>query len=147
MGTGTTDIIERCNKAGLRTPEFIQDEDFLTILWRPESSHEKEQVREQVREHEREYEKDHVTNHVTDHVTDHVKRLILVIRGDTKTRDEIMAIMGLKNRGNLRNVYLKPAIADGYVAMLYPDAAKRTDQAYYLTPKGLELLTKINTNK
>ena len=54
--------------------------------------------------------------------------------------------MGLKNRGNLRNVYLKPAIADGYVAMLYPDAAKRTDQAYYLTPKGLELLTKINTN-
>lgn len=35
MGTGTTDIIERCKDAGLRTPEFIQDEDFLTILWRP----------------------------------------------------------------------------------------------------------------
>lgn len=36
MGTGTTDIIERCEKAGLRTPEFYQDEDFRTILWRPE---------------------------------------------------------------------------------------------------------------
>lgn len=35
MGTGTTDIIKRCKEAGLRTPEFFQDEDFLTILWRP----------------------------------------------------------------------------------------------------------------
>ena len=35
MGTGTTDIIERCEKHGLRTPEFIQDEDFTTIIWRP----------------------------------------------------------------------------------------------------------------
>ena len=38
MGTGTTDIIERCEKAGLRTPQFIQDEAFTTILWRPESA-------------------------------------------------------------------------------------------------------------
>lgn len=35
MGTGTTDIIEQCENYGLRKPEFIQDEDFLTILWRP----------------------------------------------------------------------------------------------------------------
>lgn len=42
MGTGTTDIIERCEKAGLRTPEFYQDEDFRTILWRPESADEQD---------------------------------------------------------------------------------------------------------
>ena len=42
MGTGTTDIIERCEKAGLRTPEFYQDEDFRTILWRPENANEKD---------------------------------------------------------------------------------------------------------
>lgn len=45
MGTGTTDIIERCEKAGLRTPEFYQDEDFRTILWRPETIVEKDAVR------------------------------------------------------------------------------------------------------
>ncbi len=45
MGTGTTDIIERCEKAGLRTPEFYQDEDFRTILWRPESADEQDSVR------------------------------------------------------------------------------------------------------
>ena len=112
MGTGTTDILEWCNKAGLRTPEFIQDEDFLTILWRPESAHEKEQVREQVREHEREY------------VPYQVKRLILAIRGDTKTREEILSILRLKGRRNFIENYTAPAIADGYVAMLYPDNPK-----------------------
>ena len=87
---------------------------------------------------------DHATDHATDHVTDQVKRLILIIRGGTKTRDEIMTMMGLKHRGNLRDVYIKPAIAEGYVTMLYPDATKRTDQAYYLTAKGKELLKTLS---
>ena len=34
-----------CEKAGLRTPEFYQDEDFRTILWRPESADEQYYVR------------------------------------------------------------------------------------------------------
>ena len=84
---------------------------------------------------------------MTDHVTDHVKRLILALRGDTKTREEIMETMGLKHRGNLRDLYLAPAISDGYVNRLYPDAVSKTDQAYYLTPKGLELLKKLTENK
>ena len=67
----------------------------------------------------------------------------MAIRGDTKTRDEIMNILGLKNRGNLRDSYIKPAMSAGYVSRLYPDAASRTDQAYYLTKKGLELLVTL----
>ena len=35
MGTGTGDIIRKCNELGLKEPEFIQDEAFRTILWRP----------------------------------------------------------------------------------------------------------------
>ena len=54
-----------------------------------------------------------------------------------------MNSLGLKHRGNLRDSYIKPAVSAGYVAMLYPDAASRTDQAYYLTKKGLELLVKL----
>jgi predicted HTH transcriptional regulator len=38
MGTGTEDIIEKCEKAGLRTPEFIQEEDFSVVLWRTENA-------------------------------------------------------------------------------------------------------------
>ena len=34
LGTGTTDIISDCEEAGLRTPEFIQTDDFRTIIYR-----------------------------------------------------------------------------------------------------------------
>ncbi|MCR4872101.1 MAG: hypothetical protein K5885_01005 [Bacteroidales bacterium] len=34
LGTGTTDMIADCEKYGLRTPDFIQVEDFRTIIWR-----------------------------------------------------------------------------------------------------------------
>ena len=34
LGTGTTDIIADCEKEGLRTPEFIQTDDFRTIIYR-----------------------------------------------------------------------------------------------------------------
>ena len=35
LGTGTTDLIEACVVKGLRAPEFIQQEDFRTIIYRP----------------------------------------------------------------------------------------------------------------
>lgn len=34
LGTGTLDLVERCRKAGLRTPEFHFDEDGKVIIWR-----------------------------------------------------------------------------------------------------------------
>ena len=37
MGTGTTDVIDRCRDWGLKDPAFIQREDFTTIIWRPSS--------------------------------------------------------------------------------------------------------------
>ena len=145
LGTGTTDIIERCEKAGLRTPEFYQDEDFRTILWRPETTD------DIVKGNETGKVTDHVTGNVTGketgNVTGKVIKLILAVRGDTKTREEIMHILQLKGSGNFREGYLYPALSEGYIAKLYPDAVSRTDQAYYLTPKGLESLKKLTENK
>ena len=34
MGTGTTDLVSACEKAGLKSPEFIQDEDFRVVIYR-----------------------------------------------------------------------------------------------------------------
>ena len=45
MGTGTTDIIALCEKHGLRKPEFIQEEDFRTIIWRPETTDDQDEIR------------------------------------------------------------------------------------------------------
>ena len=69
-------------------------------------------------------------------MTGHVRKLVLGIRGDTMTRNGIMSSLGLKNRGNLRDNYIKPAISAGYVAMIYPTAVRSTIRSYYLTKKG-----------
>jgi predicted HTH transcriptional regulator len=37
MGTGTLDMVMRCKEAGLKEPEFVQEEFFRTILWRNDS--------------------------------------------------------------------------------------------------------------
>lgn len=34
LGTGTSDMVDECLAMGLRVPEFIQDSNFRTILWR-----------------------------------------------------------------------------------------------------------------
>lgn len=74
MGTGSTDIIGQCESYGLRKPEFIQDEDFLTILWRPKKEDADSETGQVT---------DHVTGNETGNVAGHVKKLILIIRGDT----------------------------------------------------------------
>ena len=134
MGTGTTDIIDRCVENGLRKPEFHRDEDFRAVLWRPEAQ---------------EGGKERGTEGGTERGTEtlpvdkKIIRIIQAIRGDTKTDREIMATMQLKGEDNFRKRYLHPSIDFGYVSSLYPDAYKRRDQPYYLTEKGLQLLSEL----
>ena len=37
LGTGTKDLVEACVAKGLKAPEFMEDEDFCTIIWRDTS--------------------------------------------------------------------------------------------------------------
>ena len=73
-----------------------------------------------------------------------MKRIILTIRGNTISSAEIMKKMNLTGLDSFRKRYLIPSIEKGYVALLYPDAPKRRDQAYYLTEKGLALYAEIS---
>ncbi|MCQ2304438.1 MAG: hypothetical protein MJZ97_05545, partial [Bacteroidales bacterium] len=68
-----------------------------------------------------------------------VLSLIKVIGGQTLTLKEIMNGLNMKNRDNFMKNYLFPAIADGYLAMLYPEVPRHRKQAYYLTEKGLSV--------
>ena len=62
--------------------------------------------------------------------------LIKVLGDQTLALKEIMNGLDMKNRDNFMKNYLSPAIANGYLAMLYPDVPKHRKQAYYLTEKG-----------
>ena len=54
-------------------------------------------------------------------------------------RRGICGNMNLRARKNLWDMYITPAMEQGYIRMLYPDHPNSPDQAYLLTAKGLEL--------
>lgn len=116
MGTGTGDIIRLCKEAGLKEPEFIQEEIFKTIIWR----------------------KIQATGQVTGQVTEPVNRLVLVTEGEMK-RAEIQEILGLKHREHFLENYLTPAISHGLIEMTHPENPNHPYQKYRLTAKGKKL--------
>ena len=56
---------------------------------------------------------------------------------------EMMAAMGLKDRENFVNLYLNPAMAGGYIRLLYPQSPRHPRQKYLLTEKGLALYKEL----
>ena len=124
-----------CLEYGLRKPEFHQDEDFRVVLWRPEIQ---ERGKERVQEGGKE------GGEVRGEVDDKIKKMVLAVRGNTISANEIMKSLQLKGEDNFRKRYLVTSIENGYVQMLYPDAPRRPDQSYYLTEKGLALYAEIS---
>ena len=49
----------------------------------------------------------------------------------------MMDALELKGRDNFLNLYLKPAVSEGYVRLLYPGSPRHPRQKYLLTVKGL----------
>ena len=86
-----------------------------------------------------------VTAQATAQVSDQVQKLVLTIGEDTKNRDEIMELLHLKHRESFRLTYTAPALADGVIAMLYPDKPNSSKQKYYLTEKGKRLYYQLIT--
>ena len=76
-----------------------------------------------------------------------VKNLVKVIGKNQLSVKDMMNGLNLKGRDNFLNVYLIPAINEGFVRMLYPDKPHHPRQKYILTTKGIllynNLLTKI----
>ena len=56
---------------------------------------------------------------------------------------DMLKAVGLKDRMNFIEYSLTPAIAQGYVSMLYPDKPRHPRQKYLLTEKGNALLEEL----
>lgn len=155
MGTGTGDIIRLCNEAGLKEPEFIQEEDFKTIIWRTlkatvevtgEVSGEptgraeaidNEEVNE-VSTGQAEEETGEASGEVTGEVTEEIKRVVLVVSSEMK-RSEIQKYLDLRSDDFFRVSYILPALVSGYIEMTFPDSPNHPNQRYRLTDKGSAL--------
>ena len=141
MGTGTSDMIRLCRAAGLREPGFAQRDGFVTTVWREVRAEGDAAVTPPVTPHET----PHVTPHDTPHVPPHVAVLIRLIgtAGDSSTPD-LLRHLGLRNRKHLRERYLTPCLAGGWIAMTIPDKPRSRDQRYRLTAAGRDLLASLN---
>lgn len=121
MGTGIGDIIHLCNEKNLKEPEYIQEENFRTIIWRTLSS--TLQVSGEV------------SREVSGEVSEEVKRVLSVMKGEMK-RVEIQNKLNLSSDDYFRVNYILPALQTEYIKMIYPDNPKHRNQRYKLTEKG-----------
>ena len=67
----------------------------------------------------------------------YILELIKVIGVQEMSVKEMLTAIGLKERKNFLNLYLNPAISEGYVRLLYPNSPRHPRQKYLLTVKGL----------
>lgn len=56
---------------------------------------------------------------------------------------QMMEKLELKHRPNFMDHYLNPAIAEGYIRMLYPDSPRHPRQRYLLTVKGTMMYNEL----
>jgi ATP-dependent DNA helicase RecG len=73
-------------------------------------------------------------------VSEQVEKIVGIIADRTLSTKEIMDLIGLKDKGNLLELYLYPAIRQELVVPLYPDKPNHPRQKYRLTDKGKGLL-------
>ncbi|HZL09514.1 MAG TPA: DUF4062 domain-containing protein [Prolixibacteraceae bacterium] len=156
MGTGTGDIIRLCNEAGLQEPEFIQEEDFKTIIWRTfkatgQATGQAEDIDfEGVNEEATPQAIPQATLQATlqadEEVSETVKRVVLVLEGDLK-RAEIQELLELRDRVNFVSNYLNPSLESAYIEMTIPETPTHQEQRYRLTDKGIALKKKLQKSK
>lgn len=72
-----------------------------------------------------------------------IKKLTLVVGEKELSMKEIMEGLELKDRKNVLNLYLTPAIAEGYIRLLYPQSPRHPRQKYLLTMKGMVLYNEL----
>ena len=137
MGTGTTDMIRKSIEAGLAEPQFIQSEDFRTILFRKSSQQVTDQVTPQ--------DTMQVTMQDTMQVTMQVEQLIKAIDG-IMSRDELQKSVHINNRDYFRKAYINEALQNDLIEMTISEKPNSKNQKYRLTAKG-EAMKELLKNK
>lgn len=70
-------------------------------------------------------------------------KLVQVVAEQELSVKEIMVGIGLKDRKNVLNLYLTPAIKEKFVRLLYPNSPRHPRQKYLLTVRGLALYNEL----
>ena len=83
----------------------------------------------------------HVAPQVTPQVSPQVLALLTKVSGEM-TRQELMDVLGLRDRKHFGDAYLQPALEAGLLEMTIPDKPQSSKQRYRLTEQGQAVLKK-----
>ena len=122
IGTGTTDLIDRCIEHGLPHPTFVLNDDFLLTIYRNTPQDNSLNISK--------------NKNITPQVTPQVIRVYRAVGDKALTKQQIMNILGLEDRENFRLNYLQPALAVGLLEMTIPDKPTSKNQKYRKSQKG-----------
>ena len=78
-------------------------------------------------------------------VTPQVEMLLAMLKDGGKSVVEMMKQLGLKDRHNFNERYLKVALSAGLVEMTIPDKPNSRSQRYRLTEKGNFIVSMAST--
>ena len=139
FGTGILEMIKLSKEADLIAPEFVINEGFKVILWRPFAT----------------TKAIHDTAHDTAHDAAHDKkyieisfspsRLLLIMQGEM-SRTDMMQKLELTHRTNFKENYLDIALEMNWIEMTIPEKKTSKNQKYRLTQLGIQERKKIKRN-
>ena len=139
-GSGVGRMVDACREANLPEPEFNQNAAFVWVAFKRTTisaynhtsspyNHTTIQV--------------HHTTSKEQAKNKRLKKFLMAIGENGANLKALMDDMDLRNRSSFVNTYIAPNLAEGYIAMLYPESPNHPMQSYYLTNKGRELLERL----
>jgi len=114
---------------------FVEDVIFTTTIPIPKLNGQQIQDMKKTTTQETMHDTIHDAMHDTIHDEIQVTKLLKILRGEM-SREEILSKLELKNRDNLRRVYLKPALESGFIELTLPGKLRSKKQKYRITEKG-----------
>lgn len=140
-GSGIGRIMNVCQEANLPEPEFNQNASFVWVTFKRGTIQPYNHTSSPY---------NHTTTMQVHHTTSmhpskakRMKKFLAVVGEKGANLKTLMEGMNLRNRSSFVNAYITPNLADGYIAMLYPEAPNHPMQSYYLTNKGREVLNNL----
>jgi ATP-dependent DNA helicase RecG len=122
IGSGIKRIRNLCREYGVAEPRIEVSEHWFTVIFpRPDRGREDQGEMQTLQD--------------TLQVTPHVRSLIHTIK-DEMSREEIVAVLGLRDRANFIKNYLQQALDAGFMEMTIPTKPNSRHQKYRLTDKG-----------
>ena len=83
------------------------------------------------------------TEQAAEQAAEQVRAIVAALGKEQLTLKQIMDKIGMKHRPNFIDNYLNPAVAGGYVRLLYPDKPRHPRQKYLLSVRGLALYNDV----